>query len=362
MRVKAQRVWLPAAAVVGAAVLVSSIASAGVSSAATSRTNVAAVSARSVSSAASVSHPNVKGLHLEFVWDGTPEASQIIEVMAADTMKQWGAKVSFQFAAGTSIAYADMIHGGSFLADSMVDVLNGFNAGVPLTIVGLAQPTQDYVFVARPGINSLSQLAGKTIGILDMQGANGAQLLTVLKAAGLAIGQVTVDDAGGQSERLAALESGRIDATMLSHEALQALGSGYKVLYDYTKQDRGLYDDMWSVKPAFVTQHPQAIEALDEAELLAYVQYNKKASDGMMFNEIRAIDPALTRSSTVSYLDELRNLDAYPDGTVMQAQSLQSQEGAYKSLGAITAAPPLSSFANLKFGQLALNLLGKNAK
>lgn len=311
---------------------------------------------------AKVPHPNLKGLHLNMVWNGTPEASQITEVHSANILKSWGASITEQFATGTPVAYADMLHGGSFLADSMVDVLNGFNSGVPLTSVALAQPRQDYVFVARPGITSLSQLAGKTVGVLNMQGINGAQLLTVLKLAKLSINQITVNDTGGQSERLAALLSGRIDATMISHQALLELGPTYKVLYDYTKQDTALYDDLWSARPSFIKQHPQAVVALNEADLLSCVYFNNPKNDSAMFAEIRAIDPALTRNSTIPYFDSFRKTNPCPDGTILNAKSLQSQEGTYKAIGAITSTPPLSSWIATNFGVVALKKLGKYAR
>ena len=309
-----------------------------------------------------VNHPDVKGHKLEIVWEGTPEASQVTEILTAEILKQWGANVSFQFASGTAIAYADMLHGGAFLADSMVDVLNGFDTGVPLDVVGLAQPKQDYVFVARPGISSLTQLQGKTVGVLDMQGINGAQLLQVLALAHLKQSQVTIDQAGGQSERLAALLSGRLQATMLSHQALTQLSSNYKVLYDYTKSDPTLYDDMWSSSANFIKANSGDVVALNEATLLAFKIFNSKANDNEMFNVVHSIDPALSKSSTISYFDQMRTLDYAPNGSVMNAAALTTQEKQYKAVGAITASPPLSDWAYLKFGTKALSLLGSAAK
>lgn len=311
---------------------------------------------------ATVPHPNVRGLHLNFFWEGTPESSNMTEVYAANVLKSWGAHVTFGFAPGTAIAYADMQHGGTFLWDSMPDVLAGFNTGVNLEAVGMAQPRQDYVFITRPNITSLTQLKGKTIGVLDMQGANGAQAIIVLKKAGLSLSQVTIDAGGGQSERLAELISGRVDGTMLSHAAeLTLAGQGYHVLYDYTKQDSTLYDDLCSSPASWVKKHPQAVVALNEADFLSFVAFDNPKSDGAMFKMIAGIDPALTRASTVAYFNLVRSLHMYPPGSVMTAAALQAQESLYKSLDAISATPPLSAWVNLSYQQQALKKLGRLA-
>lgn len=308
-----------------------------------------------------VKHPTIKGTTINIVWNGTPEASQYSELLDAAVLESWGANVNKEFATSTAIGFADMLHGGSFLAESMTGVINAEKTGLHLAVDGLAEPRQDYEFVARPGISSLSQLSGKTIGVLDMQGLNGVQTDEMLKKANLSQSQVTIDNIGGQSNRLAALISGRIDATMLSHEAVDSLPKTYTVLYDWTKSTPSAYDDVWSSPESFIKSDPNAVLAMNEATLLGFVYFNK-GHNNELFRLIHFVDQAATKSTVIPYLKQMRKLGACPDGSILNKHAMKLQEKAYKAVGGITSSPALSQWATIKFSRKAKKALGKAAR
>jgi ABC-type nitrate/sulfonate/bicarbonate transport system substrate-binding protein len=88
--------------------------------------------------------------------------------------------------------------------------------------------------MSRPEIKSPQQLRGGTIGIARFGGVNDSILRFVLPKLGLVSGKdVAIRQIGGLSERLAALEAGQIQATVLSPPAsLIAQKRGFNVLAD----------------------------------------------------------------------------------------------------------------------------------
>jgi ABC-type nitrate/sulfonate/bicarbonate transport system substrate-binding protein len=95
--------------------------------------------------------------------------------------------------------------------------------------------TQDklgYLLLVKPNIQKLTDLRGKTIGISTF----GSQLyltsVTLFRKAGMETGKdVNLLPAGDNNARIAAMESGKIDATFVSSPAdIFGANRGYKVL------------------------------------------------------------------------------------------------------------------------------------
>ncbi|MCU1492848.1 MAG: transporter substrate-binding protein [Acidimicrobiaceae bacterium] len=312
---------------------------------------------------ATFSPPHLGGLNMSVIMDGTASASNEIEMHAINLLSKWGAKVSVHWAPSTSIEYADMLHGGTIMEGGLSVGLAAYNDGIPMEAIALPQPRQDFVLIARPNITSLSDLKGHSIGILDMVGENGVDTLIALKAAALKPSQVSIVDVGGQSTRLAALVSGRIDVTMLSHSAEIALqGQGYHVLYDYMKQDPNLYDGIWWANPSWAKSHEQAAVALNEADLLSFVWFNNKSNTAAAVKETASFDSGISASQTTQLYNELRTLDAYPNGSLLTPSGLKQQEIQYAQVGAITATPVVSNWSALSYGKKALAALGAAAR
>jgi NitT/TauT family transport system substrate-binding protein len=100
----------------------------------------------------------------------------------------------------------------------------------PVMIAGV-QDTLDDRLVARPNIKSMEDLKGKRIGVFRFGAASHLRLIYVLPRYGLSEKDVTLLQVGDSPERLIALSSGAIDATLISPpDHFEALRAGMKIL------------------------------------------------------------------------------------------------------------------------------------
>jgi len=106
-------------------------------------------------------------------------------------------------------------------------------SGADIIIIATYFNKHSYSVVARPGIGSPQELRGKKIGVLSPVGLNRIVVDTALKHWGIDGKSVTLLRAGGSRDRFAALQSGLIDATVLTGAFVdKARAAGMPVLLD----------------------------------------------------------------------------------------------------------------------------------
>lgn len=100
----------------------------------------------------------------------------------------------------------------------------------PVMIAGVQDILNDRLIV-RPNINSVEDLKGKKIAVFRFGSASHMRLLNVLPRYGMSERDVTFLQIGDAPERLIALHTGSVDATLLSPpEHLEAQRLGMKIL------------------------------------------------------------------------------------------------------------------------------------
>jgi NitT/TauT family transport system substrate-binding protein len=100
----------------------------------------------------------------------------------------------------------------------------------PVMIAGVQDILDDQI-VARPNIKSMADLKGKRIGVNRFGAASHVRLLSILPRYGLNEREITILQMGDTPERILALVSGAVDATLITPpDHLEALRSGMKVL------------------------------------------------------------------------------------------------------------------------------------
>jgi NitT/TauT family transport system substrate-binding protein len=100
----------------------------------------------------------------------------------------------------------------------------------PVMLAGVQDILNDRL-VARPNINSVEDLKGKRVGVFRFGSASHMRLLNVLPRYGMGERDVTFLQVGDTPERLVALHSGSIDATLLSPpDHFEATRRGMKIL------------------------------------------------------------------------------------------------------------------------------------
>jgi NitT/TauT family transport system substrate-binding protein len=100
----------------------------------------------------------------------------------------------------------------------------------PVMIAGVQEVLNDRL-VVRPNIHSVEELKGKRIAVFRFGSASHLRLLNVLPRYGMSERDVAFLQVGDTPERLIALNSGSVDATLLSPpDHFQAVRLGMKVL------------------------------------------------------------------------------------------------------------------------------------
>ncbi len=106
-------------------------------------------------------------------------------------------------------------------------------AGADILIIGTYFNKHTYSIVARAGLRLPQELRGKKIGVLSVIGLNQIVVATALRHWGIDEKSVTLVRAGGSRDRLTALQSGLIDATVLTGAFVdRAKAAGLSVLLD----------------------------------------------------------------------------------------------------------------------------------
>jgi NitT/TauT family transport system substrate-binding protein len=95
--------------------------------------------------------------------------------------------------------------------------VNALLAGAPVVMIGAVHDTPSYVLLGTGDIGTLEDLRGKTIGINRLGGAPHAVLRYLMRQGGVDVDrEARVIQVGQPPERLAALRSGAIQATLVS--------------------------------------------------------------------------------------------------------------------------------------------------
>jgi len=105
----------------------------------------------------------------------------------------------------------DMTVEGAF-----VDVIRAIEKGSPLAIVRILVQTPPYELLAKPSVKSLKELKGKTVSIGGPKDVTRIYLNRMLEPNGLKDSDVDLVYAGASSARLSSLESGAVDAAILT--------------------------------------------------------------------------------------------------------------------------------------------------
>lgn len=106
-------------------------------------------------------------------------------------------------------------------------------SGADIIILGTYFNKHTYSFVAHPSIRSPQDLRGKKVGVLSVVGLNQIVVATALRHWGLDEKSVTLVRSGGSRDRFTAVQTGLVDATVLTGAFVdRAKAAGMQVLLD----------------------------------------------------------------------------------------------------------------------------------
>jgi ABC-type nitrate/sulfonate/bicarbonate transport system substrate-binding protein len=236
-------------------------------------------------------------------------------------------------------------------------VQHGFN----VVAFGLNQPKLDYVLIVNSHITSIKQLKGQSVGVLtgSPDDITWVLLKQALQSAGLDIPDVNLVTIGGQVTRVAALVSGRVAATVVSHQYLQRLApSGFHSLADFAQRDPNVYNDIFWAPPDWLKANPKLAVAFNMAALDTYRAMDDPKTRPALIAEDVANSPGATTAQAQALFDVYVKYDMFPPNAIMTPAALTSQEKMYYSYHTIDSAPPVSRWAVTKYDEAALKVLG----
>jgi len=136
--------------------------------------------------------------------------------------------------------------------------------GVPVRAVAVADVSVGAdVVMARPEINNLSDLAGRSIAV-ELSSVSGVMLFAMLEEAGLRSDQVSVIDLPA-NQHLEAWNQGKIDASVCYQPVASRLAqAGAVALFDSSKIPDTIFDLLVVTRKA-EEQQPEAVAALVDA-------------------------------------------------------------------------------------------------
>ncbi|MFA6295968.1 MAG: ABC transporter substrate-binding protein [Patescibacteria group bacterium] len=163
-------------------------------------------------------------------------------------------------------------------------VLNSIKNYIPSEVVFVndASISAD-VIIAKPDINSLSDLKGKTIGVDGINTFSHIFVLSALEKNGLLEKDIFLKNISAPNV-LSALESGEVDAVHTWDPIKsQAVTKGYKVIAQ-AGDTPNLITDVLSFNDQFVKNNPKTVQAIVKAMLQAeeYTSQNKEEAAKIM--------------------------------------------------------------------------------
>jgi len=155
-------------------------------------------------------------------------------------------------------------------------VVNANTGGGDFAMVLGLENRLDYLFLAKPTIKSGEDLKGKKVGIGTPAGSASMAAYVALDHLGLVPRRdnIVLLGVGGVPERMAALRSGTVDATVLSPEiGQQVLGDGYRVLVDLGKENVQFQSSGLVFSRAWIKSNFQLADSITRAivEGVAYI-------------------------------------------------------------------------------------------
>jgi NitT/TauT family transport system substrate-binding protein len=202
-------------------------------------------------------------------------------------------------------------------------LLLGHVQGLGTVLVGAPVKLLDFSVFTRPEIRTLDDLHGKTIGVTRLKSTTDAGTRFALQRLGF---QPDVDvftrGTGGQSESLAAMETGAIDgATMGMPVQVEARRRGYNELIKINDQGIRIpfINGAIGTTRRVTEQRPDALDAAMRALAQGVARFQRDREFAIQVTaKYTQLDDREAVEASVDYYQPLLEADLYPDREAMQ--------------------------------------------
>ena len=216
----------------------------------------------------------------------------------AGLFKKHGLDAEVIFFRGGQMATQALVAGDPPIVNIGTVVQAGLQ-GHDVVLIASSESAYNYSVVAKPGISKLEQLKGKRLGVSGFGSASHNASLILLKKTNLEPNKdVAVVVAGPTMERLAAVDAGRIDATILTpSEMPRARKQGLVEVYDMLDLGIEVQGNGFATSRSFIRSHQETVVAALKGyvEALFYISRNR--------DETRRITAKYMRTTDAEVLD-----------------------------------------------------------
>src|ERR1044072_9331115 len=212
----------------------------------------------------------------------------------AGLFRKYGLDAEVIFFCGGQTATQELVAGDPPIVNIGTVVQAGLQ-GHDIVLIASSESAYNYSVVARPGITKIEQLKGKRLGVSGFGSASHNASLILLKKFNLEPNKdVAVVVAGPTSDRLSAVEGGRIDATVLTASELpRARKQGLVEIYDTVNLGVEVQGNGFATSRSFIkTQRDTVLSALKGyVEAIYYINRNRDESRKIIAQYLRLGDP-----------------------------------------------------------------------
>lgn len=211
--------------------------------------------------------------------------------------------------------------------------------GHDIVLIASSENTYSYSVVARPGITRLEQLKGKRLGVSGFGSASHNASLILFKRFNIEPNKdVAIVVAGPTSERLSAVEAGRVDATVVTPPELpRARKQGLIEVYDMLELGIEVQGNGFATSRTLIkNQRETALAALKGyVEAVHYTHRNRDEARKIIAKYLRSTDAELVDASYAAFV---KTVSKKPYPTLKGIQFLLDEVAA-KMPNAKTAKP-----------------------
>ena len=217
--------------------------------------------------------------------------------------------------------------------DGVVEPIHARAKGADVAILRMTSNTTPYEMIAKPSINSIKDLKGKTITIGGLMDINRIYLERIMQANGIKWGEYDVVVIGNSAQRFAALKSGSVDATMLvPPTAFTAEKDGFKNLAMIKEYAGDLPMASADVMVPWAKAHEDVakrlVGVLNQAAAYFYDDSKRDSAIQILFDASKA-----DRDQIAQSYDLARKIDMYSKESSVSRTDLQHLIDAMKSIG-----------------------------
>lgn len=194
-----------------------------------------------------------------------------------------GLKVELVLIAGSPRGMAALISGSSHFAQGSASAPIPMRLrGGDIVIIAAALNRFPFSVVAQKEIRKPSDLVGKRIGILNFGGSNDLAVTLALREWNIPRQAVTIFASGGAPERLAALSTKTIDATVLSPpETVAAARMGMNILAHLSDLKAAFPQTVITVRRSFLEKNRETAKRFVRAYSEAIYQFKTDKTKGV---------------------------------------------------------------------------------